>query len=767
MLQTNKDQLGTYHEQDLREAAGSETASLGELIDTCFGFLRRQLWVLVFPTVLMTALGVAVLMVMKPNFNAVTTVLMDTHRVQLFQQQAVTGELIYETSAAMESQLEILKSEKVALTVIKKLNLTQDPEFVGSVDGKQGGWFGSHAQLSESDRADRALGAFEKRLTVKRLGITYVIEIDFQSKSAWRAAEIANAIADAYIDEQLESRYEATRRTADWLGDRIKEVGEEASNSQRAVVQFKAANNIVETGSGHGLVEQQLAELNSQLAITRAQRSEAQARLDRTEEILRSDTDGAMNFGMTDILKGEIHDTAARLRTQYVELANREADWSARYGHNHLAAINLRNQMREIRGAILEEFQRLAATYKNDVEIARQREEGLQKELSSAVSQSQSADSAQVTLRKLESSAQSYQTMYDNFLRRYTESVEQQSFPTTDARVLNRASPPQGRNYKKTLVVSAAMPFIGVFLGLGIGMLRELGDRVFRTGKQVESRLQSSCIALVPVLKDDEVKDTRSEQGGQRSDAAPLAPRTLTRNQGIARAVIDSPFSRFTEAVRSIKVAVDVNGVVKSNKVIGFTSALPNEGKSTLATAFGHVIAGAGGRVILLDCDLRNPSLSRALTPNANCGFLEVVSGKKSIEEAVWKDSATNLAFLPAVFKFRLAHSHEILASEATKNLFDRLRNSYDYVIVDLSPLAPVVDVRATTHLVDSYLFVVEWGRTKIDVVEHALAGAHGVHENVLGVVLNKVNMKLLSRYEGNRASYYHNKYYARYGYVD
>lgn len=766
MLQTNKDQFSAYPDQDVREAAGSGAPSVAELIDAGFGFLRRQFWVILFPLVLMTALGVTVLMVMKPNFNAVTTVLIDTHRVQLFQQPAVTGELTYETSAALESQLEILKSEKIALAVIKKLNLTQDPEFVGSADGAKGGWFASHEPLTEADRTERTVASFEKRLTVKRLGITYVIEIDFQSKSSWKAAEIANAVADAYIDEQLESRYEATRRTANWLGDRIKEVGDQASNSQRAVVQFKAENNIVDTGSGGQLAEQQVAGLNSQLAIARAQRSEAQARLERTDEILRQggDSDTPINFGLTDILK---NDVATKLRTQYLELASREKDWSERYGRNHLAAVNLRNQMHEIRGAILDEYRRLGDTYRNDFEIAKQREEGLEKELAAAVSRSQSNDSAQVTLRKLESAAQSYQSMYDNFLRRYTESVEQQSFPTTDARVLNRASPPTGRNYKKTFVLAAAMPLFGMALGLGVGMLRELGDRVFRTGKQVESRLQVSCIGLVPMLKDDELKDVRSEQGGQGADVAPLVPRALTRNQGVARAVIDSPFSRFTEAVRSIKVAVDVNAVVKSNKVIGMTSALPNEGKSTLATAFGHVIAGAGGRVILLDCDLRNPSLSRALTPNATCGFLEVVSGKKSVEEAIWRDTATNLAFLPAVFKFRLPHSHEILASEATKNLFDRLRNSYDYIIVDLSPLAPVVDVRATTHLIDSYLLVIEWGRTKTDVVEYALAGARAVHENLLGSVLNKVNMKLLSRYEGNRASYYHNKYYARYGYVD
>ena len=125
------------------------------------------------------------------------------------------------------------------------------------------------------------------------------------------------------------------------------------------------------------------------------------------------------------------------------------------------------------------------------------------------------------------------------------------------------------------------------------------------------------------------------------------------------------------------------------------------------------------------------------------------------------------MTFLPTVVKSRLAHSSEILGSEPITKLFEQLRESYDYVIVDLSPLAPIVDVRATTHLVDSFLFVIEWGRTKFDVVDHALAHARNVHENLLGVVLNKVDMNLFGRYAGVHEKYYYNKHYERYGYTE
>jgi polysaccharide biosynthesis transport protein len=249
---------------------------------------------------------------------------------------------------------------------------------------------------------------------------------------------------------------------------------------------------------------------------------------------------------------------------------------------------------------------------------------------------------------------------------------------------------------------------------------------------------------------------------------APFAGRRMiVRDTGVLWHVIDSPFSRFTESIRAIKISGDLFGVSKSNKVIGITSSLPNEGKSTIGTSLAQLMSHSGSRVILLDCDLRNPVLSRKLAPDANSGLIEVLSGRASLDDVTWTDPSTRLTFLPCVLKSRVAHTSEILASEAIKKLFERLRETYDYVVVDLSPLAPVVDVRATSNLVDSYIFVIEWGRTKIDVVKHTLGAARGVYDNLLGVVLNKADINVLSRYESYRGKYYHNRYYARYGYTD
>lgn len=169
----------------------------------------------------------------------------------------------------------------------------------------------------------------------------------------------------------------------------------------------------------------------------------------------------------------------------------------------------------------------------------------------------------------------------------------------------------------------------------------------------------------------------------------------------------------------------------------------------------------------MVDCDLRNPSLTRKLAGQGKVGLLEVIANRASIEDVLWADTATGFEFLPAILPSRLSNSSEILGSEAMRKMFEELRAAFDYVIVDLSPLAPVVDVRVVTPLVDSFVFVAEWGRTKIDVAEHALANARGVYENLLGVVLNKANMNTFGRYQTHRHNYYYNRYYSRYGYTD
>ncbi|WIW47817.1 polysaccharide biosynthesis tyrosine autokinase [Bradyrhizobium sp. 62B] len=751
MLQVNKPT--SEINRDFAEADGSPSQTLTSYLE----IVRRQFPTMVAIVSACVILALLYLFTAAPQFTSTASMVIDTRKVQLFQQQSVLGDIAVD-SATVETQVEILKSENISLAVIRDLHLIDDPEFTGAGGGLIGAVAGllsaGHAS-SEFEQTRKALGLFEKNRTVKRLGLTYVMEIAYTSKDPAKAARIANAIADAYIVDQLEAKYQATRRASVWLQDRIKELRTQASAAQKAVVDFKTANNIVDTG-GRLMNEQQLAEVNSQLIMAHAATAEAKARMDRISDILKQEIPDA---SVADALK---NDTIVKLRGQYVDMASKESIWAMKYGSDHLAAVNLRRQMAEIKKNIIDELKRIQESYKSDYDIAVTREESIKSSLANAVSESQLTNQAQIQLRELESNAQSYQAMYDNFLQRYMESVQQQSFPITEARVISAATTPLVKSYPKSLIVLAASLFGGLMLAFGAAMARELTDKVFRTTSQVEEQLGANCIAILPAL-------------GAVSTAAGLSEKMLGGKLGrknnpepdLLRYVVNNPLSRFSEAVRSVKVAVDLNSIVRENRVLATTSTLPNEGKSTLSTNLAQLMAHGGARVILVDADLRNPSLSRALVPDANIGLVDVVAQKVRLEDALVVDPETKLSILPAGTTSKLLHTNEILASKAMHALVTQLRSQFDYVVLDMPPMAPVVDVRVTSSFVDSYVFVVEWGRTKIDVVRHNLRGSPELQDKLLGVVLNKADTKALARYESYHGRYYYQKYYARYGYLE
>jgi polysaccharide biosynthesis transport protein len=728
----------------------------------------------------MLALGGLYLITATPRFTGHAVLLIDTHKTQVFQVQAPLGDLPID-SATVDTQIEILNSENIATSVVKELHLNEDPEFIAPKPGlidRLVGFFtfafiptiptfqqstGS-GPTPEFRQMRSAIGTLQGNLTVKRAGLTYAVDIEFKSANPDRAAQVANAVADAYVIDTLEAKYQTTRRAASWLQERLTELRQESTNAERAVVDYKTKNNIVDTG-GRLINEQQLGELNSALVQAGAMTAESKARLDRVQQIISAgdvDPSSSATATVADTLKSEVIN---KLRSQYLDYDTKASLLAGKVGPNHLAVVNLRNQMRELRRAIFEELERTAETFKSDYEIAKAREESVRKSLKQTVAESQTTNEAQITLHNLQASAETYRALYDNFLQRYMESVQQQSFPVSEARLITRATLPLSKSSPKTILIMGLAAVGGLFLGGAFGFLRDLSDRVFRTTGQIEERLKADCISVVPLVKGLPPAEKRTIPEASLTQFAD--DRAIFADRSLLWTVAQSPLSRFAESIRAIKIAIDSNKVVKTNKIIGITSALPNEGKSTVSGALAELIGHSGGRVLLVDCDLRNPSLSRKFAPNAQVGLLEIINNTAAVEDVLWFDQVTGFEFLPAVLRSRLPHSSEILASQATRTLFDGLREIYDYVIVDLSPLAPVVDVRVVTPLVDSFVFVAEWGRTKIDVAEHALATARSVYDNLLGVVLNKADMSVFGRYQSYRGSYYYNRYYAQYGYVE
>ena len=748
------------------------------LVDLALGFLFRRYVVIVLLVLLGGMAGTIFLVVKPPNYTADAKILIGTPKPEFVQQQSLLTDAPFDQSQ-METQFQILLSKAILAPIVQKLKLADDPEFGSPSGGLIGRVFhvftNSSSPQPKLDPTETAISALTDRLTINRVGWSRVIEIGARSRSAEKAAQIANAVATAYIDDQQEAKLNANRTASTWLQERLRQLQEQAAAAQQAMVAFKQQNHIISV-DGKRIDEQNLTDLNERLGAARNRSSELLARLTRLESIIHNWNPTTSSITQITTyskqepnkppmasIDGSISDELGNpiftsLRQQYLDLSRREAEWSTKYGREHGAVVDLRNRLVGLRTSAFEELQRIAGVLKNDYAITQQQQAEFQKQLERVISQTQTVDNASVSLQELESNASTYRSLYESFLKRYTGAVQQNSYPLTETRLISSASALSTKVKPKPLLVFGFSLIGGLALGVGAGLFRDLMDRVFRTGTQVQSLLQIPCISVVPFVK-------RSQLRRKKLFAKASGQRAVARDESTFWRILDSPSAAFAESIRSIKLAIHCKGK-GSNKIIGFTSALPNEGKSTIAAAVAQLAAKVGARVIIVDCDLRIPSLSRRWAPNASVGITDVISGARSLDEIVWKDPVTNLFFLPAVQTAPLFAS-EVLGSESIKRLIDRLRERFDFVIVDLPPLVPIVDARAAAHLVDCMILVIEWGRTGIDVVRHALDLAPDLHQAIIGAALNKTKMDRLFKYDMQHKSLYKDKYYAKYAYLE
>jgi polysaccharide biosynthesis transport protein len=719
-----------------------------------------------------------------PEYTAVANLILDAHKIQVFKDAPVVGDNTID-AAQIESQVEIIRSDAIARSVVTKLSLQNDPEFVvrrpnfvirlmlaalGLDEGRQ--------TKSEQDRERAAVQVLRNELGIRRSGVTYVLELTYRSIDPDKAARIANAVAEAYITDQLDTKFQATKRASTWLQERIDELRTQSDAAARAVQDFKTKNNLVDVGNRGLVSDQQLQELNSQLILATGHTAEMRARLQRIEDVLHAPAPDEALGTVSDTLTSPV---ILRLRQQYLDTRKREADISTRYGRMHLAAVNFRNEMVELQHSIVNELRRIADSYKSDYEIANAREESIRTSLQGLVNQADKTGQAQVTLRALESSASTYRTILENFLQKYTEAVQQQSFPISDARLITPAEPPSSKSFPKTTLLALLGILAGITLGIAHALAVKTLDRTIRAPRELEERFGINCLSLVPAIVatrsqfSPSSKSDLQERGpvkeannhGEPLLPSPPDPRRIVALDSTMRRSVNEPLSRFAESLRSVKTSLDLIAIARSVKSIGILSALPNEGKSTVAANLASLFASASVKTLLIDGDLRNPSLSHNLAPAAECGLLQVIQETVIIDSALWTDAETGLKFLPGGVTGRIANSADLLGSDRMKYMLQGLSESFDCTIVDLPPLGAAVDARAISPHIDCFVVVVEWGRTRRDVLEEALANMAIAKEKIVGAVLNKVNFRQLNNIYGYSPGYYYNKSYGKYGYSD
>jgi succinoglycan biosynthesis transport protein ExoP len=774
---------GLHQIQDRGAQMGDERRpeALSLDLDRLFAAMRRQALVAGGSLLLAIFCGFAWILTSTPLYTAKAFILIDNKRIRAVENAYDLDTPSSDVAASVvDSQVEVIRSENVAEAVIKGLDLLSDPEMQALITPKKSLFtrirdrlhLSTQFSASPTEPLRLAADVLRDGVDISRLPRTMVLQISYTSVDPEKAASIANAFAESYLADQLNAKYEATRRASDWLEQRMLELKQQTRLSDLAIQKYKADNGLI-TAGGKLVNEQQLNEINSQLTLARGETARAEAYYQRIQAII--------DKHQTDAIVAEAigNGIIAQLRSKYLDASKRESEISAKLGKEHFQAVSLRDEMREYEKLMFEELGRLAESYRSEVQIARSKEETLKANLEKSVGENAKENKVLVGLRELEREGEAYRTLYQSFFQRYQEALQQQSFPIIEARVITTAIAPSKPSHPRKAPILMLFALIGGLVGIVAGAWRESTERGFRGEEQVKRDLGLECLGIVPLLPQRSEIVNGKDAGARKSfpfglmrTPNPAAPKTVlnppvTPYPAITTHALDNPGSVFSETLLSVKLAADVKLAGQASKIIGVVSSLPGEGKSVIAKNLGSVLAKLSGSALLIDGDLRARALTRWTAPNARAGLMEAVINEQPIQELLLFEEGSGLSLLPTVSNVKPSHTSEFLASVAMKRLLEQVSSEYDYVVIDLPPLGPVVDARAIAPQIGAFVLVVEWRKTARTVVRNILANESLLYGKCLGVVLNKVNVSDLTLFESYGSKYYYYKQYEKTYYRD
>jgi succinoglycan biosynthesis transport protein ExoP len=608
---------------------------------------------------------------------------------------------------------------------------------------------------TDARRERYRLEIFGSNLVIRRVSGTFAVEVGYRSDSAEQSAQVANTLAEVYLEVLLETRQDLSRRTGSWLQSRVVELRQQLAEAQRAVNEFKAQHKLLSTG-GEQVTDRQLAELNGQLASAQAQERDAEAKHSRIQTAIADYKSQAIKPALPEQMNNPL---VTRLREQLFEMTNREAEWVQRFGRHHQAVAKLHERIEQLGRALLEEMNRLAESYRSELDIAQRRRAAIERDLVALADRIQQTDVDRITLRELESNAKSVETLYDGFLRRHAEALEQENFPIARARIVNPATEPLKRDGKRTYQIALLLLAVGAGLGAAAAGLREVLDRSFRTIGDVKQTLHRRVLGIVPTW------DGTTAPPVPVADRAPANPEQRIVSRLVPRvfAAKLAPHSPYAAAMRSISLQIDKLRASSGPLVIGVMAPEPSQGASTVSLGLAAACSLAGMRTLLIECDLRNPSLTRALAATAQSSLSDILEGRSTFAETVWTDRVTGFSFLPGKPDWPNAEADEVLASDRMRELIDTLKHDFDYIILDLPPVVPMMDVLMTADIVNFYVTVIKWGKTRKEPTRLALEMYPAVNEKLAGVVLNQVDLTELALYDPDAARWFDARLYRSY----
>jgi succinoglycan biosynthesis transport protein ExoP len=622
--------------------------------------------------------------------------------------------------AYVENQLAILWSG----SVLRRVDIKEHPAPPSTNQDDS-----ASAQRAIVDGINRLRGA----LGVSRSGQAQILNIAITWDDPVRAAQLANAVADAFVVDQLDARLESAKRASGWLSDRLVELRRQLSDSEEAVAKFRKEHRLTRSGATVALNDQQLAELNSKLIAARSDAAEKKARVDFLDDL------AAGKKTLESLPDSLVSGTSlmGTLRGKLADASQREADLLARYNIRHPAVVNAEAEKRDIEHSIAVETQRMAQAVRSDYALAKARLDAMEQSMREATGQGELDNDDVVKLRELERTAAVNKTLFEEFLQKAKITDEQSTFQARDVRVIMPAQP-GGQSSPNTRRILLIVLFVGLGLGVSGAFAKETLKSGFTTPREVEEALGIPVLASVGRMK------KRKLVKNGKSVPVPFYQ-------------MHYPLSPFSEAIRTLRSSIHMSDVDHPPKVIHVTSARPAEGKTTIAVSLAISAASAGLKVVLLDADLRHPAASRLFKLEQEKGLVDLLIGATTADDVSTFYKDLKLTVIPAGSKS--LNPPDVLGSERMKALISRLRETFDYVVLDTPPVGPVVDSVIVANLADKTIFAIQWASTPRELIETSIQQL-STHKRVAGVVFNSVNYARSKKYG---SPYFYGKSYEKY----
>ena len=652
-----------------------------------------------------------------------------------------------------QTQSDIIKSHAVAERVVERLGLV-DPSASAGAQTSDGGdiravSFGRYindfiaefkswlpeelrpprpAPLNAEERHAAFVNGILSGVSVTGGTESEVLSIGYASADPRTAAKLANAFAETYIEYGLESRTSNVQQATSWLGRRIEELREKVVVSEDALREFQAREGLVDTSKREQIISAKLGTLTAEMIKAQSRRNEAEARYDQLKTVL----DGEDNYesvasAIDSVIVLEAHREKVRHGQRVVEL-------SERYGHKHPKMISANAELKEADRRLKAEVTKAVDGVRKKLELATAQEQQFRSMISRQQREMQDVSGKAFEMKQLEREVEANRSLYETFLSRFKEADVADEYDVPSARIIDRAmvpTTPFKPNRKRMVLLSV---IIGIVVGTLVALLREHLSNTFKTKEDVEERLNIPVIGLLPLLKS-----------------------SLAGKGQVEREVLIDPRSPFAEAINDIRTAILFSHIDTPPKVVLVTSAVPGEGKTTLVSNLALAFSRRG-RTLLIDADLRKGRFQQITDMKNHPGLTDMLSGGCTSREAIMADQDAENLFILMTGTVP-PNPLEILSSKRFSDDLGKLRNSFDYIVIDGTPLLPVSDSIVLARLVDATVLAIKADDTTCDVALDALKRLQSVRVEPIGVVMQQVDMRKLRTY-GHRYMSSYNGYY-------